>query len=109
VRAGGSTLQRARASGRVDVLATVSEVSDLTAAGFVTIGERRFVLRSARARVEVGGGGVRLRLTLAPRDARRLRRLLRGRRRAYARISVVATDTAGNSASVRLPRIRLRR
>ena len=109
VRAGGATLQRAGRRGRVSVLATASEVSELIAAGYVTIGERRFVLRSARATVRVGGGGVRLRMTLAPRDARRLWRLLARRRKARATISVVATDTAGNSGSARLPAITLRR
>ena len=109
VRAGGSTLQRIGRTGRITVLATASEASELIAAGYVTIRDRRFVLASARANVTVGGSGVRLRLTLAPRDARRLRRLLRGRRRAFATISVVATDTAGNSSSAKLPRIVLRR
>jgi hypothetical protein len=109
VRAGGSTLQRAGRSGRLVVLATVSEAAELIGAGYVTLGERRFVFRSGRSQVTVGGAGVRLALTLAPKDARRLWRLLRGRRRARATISVVATDTAGNSASVRLPRIALRR
>ena len=109
LRAGGSTLQRVGRSGRITVLATASEPSELVAAGYVVLGERRFVLRNARANVTVGGGGARLRLTLAARDARRLRRLLRGRRRAAATISVVATDIAGNSTSVKLPRIALRR
>jgi Ca2+-binding RTX toxin-like protein len=109
VRAGGSTLQRIGSSGAITVLATASEASELVAAGFVTVGERRFVLRTARARVEVGGGGVRLRLTLSARDTRRLTRLLRRGRKAWAAVSVVGTDTAGNSASRKLPRIRLRR
>jgi Ca2+-binding RTX toxin-like protein len=109
LRGGGSTLQRVGRAGRLTVLATVSEVADVVAAGYVTIGDHRFVFTTARGRVEVGGGGTRLRLVLARRDARRLWRLLRGRRKAFARISLVATDGAGNSASARLPRIRLRR
>jgi Ca2+-binding RTX toxin-like protein len=109
VRAGGSTLQRVGRSGRLTVLATVSEVAEVVGGGYVTIGERRFAFRAARTRVGVGGGGVRLRLTLARKDARRLWRLLRGRRKAVARVSVVATDEAGNSASKRLPRIAVRR
>lgn len=109
VRAGGSTLQRFGSSRAITVLATVSEAGELVGAGFVTAGERRFVLRTARARVEVGGGGVRLRLTLSARDARGLMRLLRRGKKAWAAVSVVGTDTAGNSASRKLPRIRLRR
>ncbi|HEX2084584.1 MAG TPA: hypothetical protein VHF89_02800 [Solirubrobacteraceae bacterium] len=108
VRAGGSTLQRVGRSGRVTVLATASEAGEVVAAGYVTVGGRRLVLRAVRAPVTVGGGGVRLRLRLEPRDARTLRRLLLRRRRAVARISVIATDVAGNSASARLPRIALR-
>jgi hypothetical protein len=109
VRAGGSTLQRVGRSGRITVLATASEASEVVAAGYVAIGDRRFRLRSARANVTVGGGGVRLRPSLTPRAARTLWRLLRGRRRAVARVSVVATDAAGNSAAARLPPILLRR
>ena len=109
LRGGGSTLQRVGRRGRVTVLAAVSEVAEVVAGGYISIRDRRFVLRTARVRVEVGGGGARLRLTLAPRDARRLWRLLRGRRKALAVISLVATDAAGNSASSRLPRIALRR
>ena len=109
LRAGGSTFQRVGRRGRITVLATVSEVAEIVGAGYVTVRDRRFVFRTARARVEVGGGGIRLRLTLSARDARRLWRMLRGRRKAYARISVVATDPAGNSARSPLPRIRLRR
>jgi RTX calcium-binding nonapeptide repeat (4 copies) len=109
LRAGGSTFQRAGRTGRVTVLATVSEVAEVAGGGYVTIGERRFAFRSTRAAVGVGGAGIRLRLTLEPRDARRLWRMLRGRRRAVARVTIVATDAAGNSAAARLPRIALRR
>jgi hypothetical protein len=109
LRAGGSTLQRAGRSGRVVVVATASEPSELVAAGYVTAGNRRFVLRQTRAPIAVGGGGARLRLTLSRADGRRLWRMLRAGRRAHATISVVATDTAGNSASSKLPRIALRR
>ena len=61
------------------------------------------------APVRVGGGGVRLTLVLEPADARRLRRMLRGRRRARATVTVVATDAAGNSSATKLPPIALRR
>jgi hypothetical protein len=78
-------------------------------AGYITLGERRYILKTARVKVEIGGGGARLELVLEPKDARRLWRRLAGRRRARATISVVATDTAGNSAQARLPSIGLRR
>ena len=109
IRAGGSTLQRAGRAGRLVVIATSSEASELVAGGYVTIGENRLVLRSARGAVKVGGGGIRLTLTLAARDARKLRRHLSRRRKASARVSVVATDLAGNSSVAKLPRITLRR
>jgi tRNA threonylcarbamoyladenosine modification (KEOPS) complex Pcc1 subunit len=110
VRAGGSTLQRVGRSSRIVVLATASEASEVIAAGYVTIGEDRLVLRAARVPVKVGGGGVRLTLTLSARDASKLRRYVaRRRRKASATITVVATDAAGNSSATRLPRITLKR
>ncbi|HEX8123262.1 MAG TPA: calcium-binding protein [Solirubrobacteraceae bacterium] len=108
VRAGGSTLQRVGRSARIVVLATSSEPAELVAGGYVTIGEDRLLLRSGRAPVKVGGAGARLTLTLPARDARRLRRYV-ARRKASATITVVATDTAGNSSATRLPRITLKR
>lgn len=109
IRIGGSTLQRIGRAGRITVLATASERSELVAGGFVTAGARRFALRTARVTVEVGGAGTRLRLALSRAATRRLRGLLKRGRRASAAVSVVATDTAGNSASQKLPAIRLRR
>ena len=109
VRAGGSTLQRTGRSVRVVVLATASEAAELVAGGYVTVGEERYALRSARGPVTVGGSGVRLVLTLEPRDARKVWRRLTRKRKGRATISVVATDTAGNSSAARLPRITLRR
>jgi hypothetical protein len=109
LRAGGSTAQRLGRAGRLVVLATSSEPCQLVAAGYLVVGERRFVFRAARADVGVGGGGVRLTLALSRRDARSARRLLRRRRKATAVLSVVATDVAGNSSSARLPRIAVRR
>jgi hypothetical protein len=109
VRAGGSTLQRIGRAGRIVVFATSSEASELVAGGYVVIGANRLVLRSARGQVNVGGGGIRLTLTLSERDARKLRRHLGRRRKASARINVLATDVAGNSSVAKLPRIALRR
>jgi hypothetical protein len=110
VRAGGSTLQRVRRSGKLFVLATSSEPAELIAGGYVTVGGNRLVLRSGRAPVTVGGGGIRLTLSLSQRDVLKLRKKLRRRgARAAATITVVATDTAGNSTASKLPRIRLKR
>ncbi|HEX2084581.1 MAG TPA: calcium-binding protein [Solirubrobacteraceae bacterium] len=109
LRAGGSTLQRVGRRARIVVLATATEASELVAGGYVTMGDNRLALRAGRGNVRFGGGGAQLTLTLSARDARRLRRFLARRRKAHATISVVATDTAGNSSSTRLPRIALRR
>ena len=66
-------------------------------------------LISNRRRVAVAGGGVTLTVRLKGRELRAARRALRRHRRVVARLSVVATDSAGNSATRRMPLIRLRR
>ena len=56
----------------------------------------------------MAGGGAELAIKLTARELREARRALRRNRRVTARLSVVATDAAGNSAAKRAPRIRLR-
>jgi RTX calcium-binding nonapeptide repeat (4 copies) len=108
VRAGGLTVQRL-VRGGLTVLATVTEVGQVVAAGYVDVARgRRHLLLPVRARVAVDGGGVALRLRLPAPSARRIRRALRRGDRATALITIVATDAAGNAGSARL-RVRVRR
>jgi hypothetical protein len=109
VRAGGLTRQRLGRRGTVFVVATVDEAAEVYATGYVTIAGRRHALGRARSQVTIAGGGTELRIALDRRALRAARRALRRKRRVVAVVSVLATDSAGNSTPKRLPRIRLRR
>ena len=108
VEAGGSTLQRLDRRGRFRVLATSSEAGHVAASGFLDVAGLSLPLQGDRRRVAVDGGGAVITVRLRGRALREARRALRRGRRVTARIGVVATDSAGNSAHVRAPRIRLR-
>jgi hypothetical protein len=109
VQAGGSTRQRLGRGGRIRIAASSSERGTLAASGFLDAGGLSLPLISNRRRVAVAGGGVTLTVKLKRRELRIARRSLRRGRRVVARLSVVATDSAGNSATRRMPLIRLRR
>jgi hypothetical protein len=109
VQAGASTLQRLTRSGRVRIAATSSERGFLSASGFLQTKGINLPISSDRRRVSVAGGGVLLTVRLRGRSLREARRALARKRTVSVRLGVVATDTAGNSASVRAPRIRLAR
>jgi Ca2+-binding RTX toxin-like protein len=108
LRAGGSTRQRLGNRRTVLVLATVSEAAEIYGTGYVEIGSRRYALQRARGRVTVGGSGVALRVALDRAGLKAARRALRRKRRVTVVVSLLATDTAGNSSPARLPAIRLR-
>lgn len=108
LRAGGSTRQRLGKRRGVLIVATVSEAAEVYATGYVEVGSRRYALQRARGRVTVGGGGVELRVAMDRPGLAAARRALRRKRRVTVSISVLATDTAGNSSPARLPAIRLR-
>ena len=57
----------------------------------------------------MSGAGVELVVRLDRRAMRQIKRAWRRGREVYARLDVVATDRAGNSATRKAPRIRLRR
>jgi Ca2+-binding RTX toxin-like protein len=107
VRAGASTLQRLTRSGRVRIAATSSERGFLSASGFLQTKGINLPIASDRRRVSVAGGGALLTVRLRGRSLREARRALARKRVVTVRLGVVGTDTAGNSASVRAPRIRL--
>jgi len=105
VRAGAAATQPL---GRVRILATASERGVLSASGFLDVGGLSLPVQGDRRAVSVGGGGVVLRVRLAARERRRVRRALRRGRRATVRVGVVGTDRAGNSRLVLPASIRLR-
>ena len=108
VRAGGPTVQRLGRVGRIRVFASSNERGTIAASGFLDAAGLSLPLISNRRRVTVAGGGVTLTIRLKGRELRAARRALRARRRVVARLTVVATDSAGNSAKRRMPLIRLR-
>ena len=109
VQAGGATVQRLGRGGRIRIAASSSERGTIAASGFLDVAGLSLPLISNRRRVAVAGGGVTLTVRLKGRELRAARRALRRHRRVVARLSVVATDSAGNSATRRMPLIRLRR
>jgi len=105
VRAGAAAKQ---SPSRIRILATSSERGVLSTSGFLDVGGLSLPVQGDRRPVAVGGGGVVLRVRLAARERRRVRRALRRGRRATVRMAVVATDGAGNSRLVVAKPIRLR-
>lgn len=109
LQVGGSTSQRVKRAGRVQVLATSSERGTIAASGFLDIAGLRLPLSSKAVPVASAGGGVTITVRLSKGQLRQVRRALRKRRRVSVRLGVVATDAAGNSAEAKAPVIRLRR
>jgi Ca2+-binding RTX toxin-like protein len=108
VRVGGSTVQRA-GRGRFQLVATSSERGTISASGFIDVAGLSLPISADRQRVGVGGGGVRLTVKLTARQRREAARAWKRGRRVRARLGVVGTDRAGNSAHVKAPAIRLLR
>lgn len=105
VRAGAAVRQRLRP--RLTLAAASSEAGAIAASGFLVVGDQQLPLQARRVPNAVAGGGVRLIVRLSARERRLARSALRRGRRVTARLEVVATDAAGNSAKVRAPAIRL--
>jgi hypothetical protein len=83
------------------------ETVTVSARASVRVGRRRLRLVASQERA---GRGQRVQLSLiaSPATRRALRRAVR-RRRLYVVSTIIAVDDAGNSSSLRLPRVRLRR
>jgi hypothetical protein len=109
VDAGAATLQRMGTRWRIRVAATSSERGALATSGFLDVNDTSLPLKGSRKPLPLAGGGVELTLTLGRREIAQCRRAFRKGRRPIARVSVVATDAAGNSARRRLRPIRLAR
>ena len=109
VDVGAATLQRVGARRRIRIAATSSERGALASSGFLDVNGLSLPLRGARRALAVAGGGVELIVRLPRRHMAQCRKAFRKGRRVVARLSVVATDAAGNSAARRVPRIVLTR
>ena len=108
-----STSARSRCSasasrGVVRVVGTSSERGTLGASGFIDIGGLGSPLGNVSKPVAVAGAGAELTLKLTESQLREARRRSSASARVTVRLSVVATDAAGNSAAKRAPRIRAR-
>jgi hypothetical protein len=108
LQAGAPTVQRLGRGARIRIAASSTERGTIAASGFLDAAGLSLPLISNRRRVAVAGGGVTLTIKLKGRELRIARRALRRQRRVVARLTVVATDRAGNSAKRRIPLIRLR-
>jgi Ca2+-binding RTX toxin-like protein len=109
VQAAAPRLQRIGRSRRVRLVAVTTEAGALAASGVLDAGGLRLPVESRRQEVPVAGGGVELRFTLSRSEHREALRALRRGRRVRVRLTVVATDLAGNSRAQALPAIRLLR
>jgi hypothetical protein len=109
VRAGAATVQRLGRRARVRLAATSSERGSIAASGMLQLPGIDLPLQSNRRRISTAGAGAELTIRVTGRNLRLARRALKRGRRVFVRMSVVATDAAGNSAQVKAPRIRLLR
>jgi hemolysin type calcium-binding protein len=104
---GAVTRQKLGRRFRVRLAATSNERGTIGASGAFEAGGLRLPVTSDRGRVTVPGGGVELTVRLSRRQRRLCLRAIARRRPCTVRLTVAATDLAGNSAARRAPRIRL--
>jgi hypothetical protein len=110
LRAAAPRVQRIGPSRRtVRVIAATSEAGQIAASGVLDVAGLALPAATVRRRVPVAGGGIELRYRLTAGQLRQALASLRRHRRVHIRLSVVATDLAGNSRQIDLPRIRLTR
>ena len=109
VQAGAATIQRLTARGVVKLAATTSERGFLSASGQIVARGLALPIRSDRRPVSVAGGAADLTVKLRGRALREARTTLEKRKPVTLRLTVVASDAAGNTAQVKAPRIRLLR
>jgi glucose/arabinose dehydrogenase len=103
--------QRVLRLGGAVAYAGCDEACTIAAAGVLRVGKRRLRLAGARrvARASQVGRRLRLKAGLKRRQARILRRALRRGRRPTVRLSLRATDPAGNRSPVTRRTVRVRR
>ncbi len=104
-----ATRQRIARSRRVRVFAVATERGYVAASGVIRIGGLALPLTVVRRPIAVAGAGAELAVTLSRARWRQALRALRRRRPVSVRITVVATDQAGNSREAKPLTIRLLR
>jgi Ca2+-binding RTX toxin-like protein len=110
LQAGGSTSQRITRKRRwIFIAATSSEKGLIQAAGFLEVAGINDRLKPQQARVDVAGGGVRLRMAFNKRQMRMILRDLSKGRRPRVRLTVSSVDAAGNTSRAKHFFVRLRR
>jgi len=109
VEVGAPARLRIGRSRRVRLFASSTEAGSVAASGALRIAGLTLPLRVVRKRIAVGGAGAELAVTLAQLRWRQALRALRRRRPVSVRLTVVATDRAGNSRQARPITIRLLR
>ena len=109
VQAGAATVQRLSARGVVKLAATSSERGYLSASGQLVARGLALPVRSDRRPVSVAGGAADLTIKLRGRALKEARRTLARRKAVVLRMTVVASDAAGNTSQVKAPRIRMAR
>jgi hypothetical protein len=95
--------------GKLSVRASMNEAGTLTASGTVGVGgaAKTYSLKHA-SRMVAAGQSVKLRLKLSKKALRAVRRAIRHKRKARAKVTLTAVDTTGHR-TVRKQTIRLRR
>jgi hypothetical protein len=109
VEVGAPARQRIRRRRTIHVFASSTESGYVAASGSVTIAGVALPLKVVRRSIAVAGGGAQLGVKLTLAQHRRALRALRSGRVVRVRLSVVATDRAGNSREARAVTIRLLR
>ncbi len=109
VEIGAATRQRIGASRRIRAFASSTERGFVAASGSLRVAGLALPLPVVRRPIAVAGGGAELRVTLTRAQWRAALRALRRGRAVTARLTIVATDAAGNSREARPVTIRLRR
>ena len=107
VEVGAAARQHIARSRRIRVFATSTERGFVAASGGLTIDDLTIPLQVVRRPIAVGGAGAELVVTLTAARRRQVLRALRRRRPVTVRLTVVATDRAGNSRAARPVTIRL--
>ena len=91
------------------LFASTSEAGFVAASGSLSIAGLAVPLKVVRRQIRVAGAGAELAITLSRARWRQALAALRRRRPVTVRLTVVATDRAGNSRQARALTVRLRR